>query len=124
MEDGVFSLTSVKSERLPKLEQLPVTPTESYTQDFVGIISFLPNNPMSTVMIVASVHQTHLSGGTYSDMPTLSVNRLLPKNSKVLELVRAGRLEELRAMIDSGNASLGDRDQDGRSLLHVSADVM
>ncbi|KAK0652665.1 hypothetical protein B0T16DRAFT_490474 [Cercophora newfieldiana] len=123
IDEGLLMLTSLKRSRLPMTTN---SGTSSFThfeaagREFRGTVSFFPTNPLSSLMIIASVHQEEVRGGTYCETPRLCVNRLLPSDSRVFNLVREGRLEELQAMVSRGEASLRDRDVQGMSLLHYA----
>ena len=123
IDEGLLMLTSLRRSRLPMTTNAE---TSSYThfraagQEFRGTVSFFPASPLSSLMIIASVHQEEVRGGTYCETPRLCVNRLLPSDARVFHLVREGKLEELQAMISRGEASLRDRDVQGMSLLHYA----
>jgi len=68
----------------------------------------------------AVTHQRHDRRGTYSAIPTLSINNILPFGSLVFTLVEQGRMTEFLEMLRSGKASLRDHDEYGASLLFVS----
>ena len=50
----------------------------------------------------------------------LNTYRMVPEGSDAMRYIKHGNLEKLKAVIDSGEATLWDTAPDGWSLLHVS----
>ncbi|KAK9416829.1 putative Ankyrin [Seiridium unicorne] len=86
-------------------------------EDFVAQFLFRPQD--SPFMLAISVTQRQLQYGAESRIPVLSINNVLPENSLVFQLAKAGRLADLKALIAEGKASLRDHDPNGWSLLHL-----
>lgn len=70
-------------------------------------------------MIVATAVQEQRRHGGISSISSLSVNRVIPSNSRVFDVIEAGDLDEFRGMLASGETSLRDHDEYGGSLLLV-----
>lgn len=121
INEGLLMLSSVKRHRMTGPESSSWAHFEVAGEEFLGTVTFFPANPLSSFMVIASVHQEELRGRTYSETPRLCVNRVLPCDAPVFKTVQGGRVEELQALISEGKASLRDRDVNGLSLLHVSA---
>jgi hypothetical protein len=120
IQEGYLTITSVKRTRLLSPETHSCERFKVAGQEFLGTLCFFPTSPMSSFMVIASVYQSEVRGGTFSDIPRLSVSRLLPTCSTVFQLARDGQVEELQSLILQKKASLSDRDINGHSLLHVS----
>ena len=89
-------------------------------EEFSGTITFLPLAKSGrTRMLQVSMRQDELMDVFLSTIPSLSVNRIIPSDSLVFNVVEEGRLMELRQLLGNGTASLRDHDEDGRSLLFV-----
>jgi hypothetical protein len=90
-------------------------------KDCVTTAAFLLNNKRNSYMIIASEYSTqYLKRQGVLSMSYLSVNPVLPTSSRVFQVVKHGSVQELREMIQGGEASLRDTDVYGCSLLHVS----
>jgi len=72
-------------------------------------------------MLIATMGLEDRRGGTFSYIPRLTVNRVLPGDALVFDLVRNGRLAEFQKLLWDGEVSLRDHDERGNSLLAVSA---
>ena len=81
--------------------------------------AFLPNNPQNP-RIAVNFRQRLLYEGSFLKKPALSISALLPHDSEVFHLIEEGDLSGLIRLLSLGEASLTDRDQMGRCLLHVS----
>ncbi|KAI0434841.1 hypothetical protein F5Y09DRAFT_337237 [Xylaria sp. FL1042] len=88
--------------------------------DRTMVITFMPYDPRKFNMIVASTLQRDYWGDATPSISRLDVNRVLPRNSPVFETVRRGHLQELREMLQNGEASLRDHDEFGANLLMYS----
>lgn len=121
INEGLLMLSSVKRHRVTGPKNSSWAHFEVAGEEFLGTVTFFPANPLSSFMVIASVHQEELRSRTYSETPRLCVNRVLPCDAPVFKAVQGGRVEELQALISEGKASLRDRDVNGLSLLHVSA---
>jgi hypothetical protein len=71
-------------------------------------------------VIVVSVSQGQLFDKSIQSIPRISINPVRPSGSLVFQVVEEGRVDSFRAMLADGQASVRDRDEDGKSLLHVS----
>ena len=67
-----------------------------------------------------SIRQTHGYGGVFLSIPHLLIHNVLPASAPVFSIVREGRLDEFKALLQEGKASLRDHDEYGGSLLFVS----
>jgi hypothetical protein len=52
--------------------------------------------------------------------PKITYQAIIPNSSEVFEIVASGNIEELIKALNSCTTSLTVRDEEGRSLLHVS----
>lgn len=59
--------------------------------------------------------------GFISSVSYLALNPVLPNEAKVFEVVERGDLQQLRQMLQDGEASLRDTNENGWSLLFVSS---
>ena len=50
----------------------------------------------------------------------ITYQAILPDDSEIFNIIASGQLQKLLASLENGTASLTDRDEEGRSLLHVS----
>ncbi len=84
------------------------------------VVTFMPYDPKKFNMIVASTLQRSIWENASPPISRLDINRVLPTGSPVFEIVRNGRLQALRVMLQNGEASLRDHDEFGANLLMVS----
>ena len=94
------------------------TPTDT-PESLEVSFAFLPNNPQNP-RIAVNFHQRLLYEGSFLKKPALSISALLPHDSEVFHLIEEGDLSGLIQLLSLREASLTDRDRDGRCLLHVS----
>lgn len=66
-----------------------------------------------------SVFQSMSSHGYTSIHPTLSFANVIPLDSRVFDVIKAGDVEMLQSMMIHRQASIRDCDPEGRSLLTV-----
>ena len=76
---------------------------------------------MQAVMFQIS-YLRHL--GTYSLHCSITLANVVPKNSRVMDIVRVGDPETLGKLFETGRASYRDTAPDGTSLLHVSLSLL
>lgn len=93
------------------------------SEDFVAKITFSPHKSASGRMFTVTTSQGVRWNGSFSPIPRLDVNRVLPDDSLVFRLVREGRLRALQNLLREGKASLKDHDELGNSLIIVSVGV-
>ena len=62
--------------------------------------------------------------GTYSLHCSVAFANVVPKNSRVMDIVRMGDPRSLGKLFETGNASYRDTAPDGTSLLHVSLSLL
>lgn len=82
-----------------------VTPTSAVRSNFQIIID-----------LASKTYQNH----TVHFPPTLTFRAMIPDDSEVFRVVERGSVKNLKKLLSSGAASLGDCDTRGRSLLNVS----
>ncbi len=70
--------------------------------------------------LVISVNRAQLVAGSFLSIPRLAVHNVVPTDSPIFELAKEGKIQDILELVGSGRASLHDRDEMGRSLLHVS----
>jgi hypothetical protein len=93
-----------------------VTKTEDTT-----VVTFMPSDYQKFRMLIATDYIARLShGGTITSISHLAVSCLKRNDSKVFQVVADGKLDELRKMLETGQATLRDYDENGWSLLFVS----
>jgi hypothetical protein len=51
---------------------------------------------------------------------TITYQAMIPNDSKVFKIAESGKVEDLIGLLKNGDASLTDRDEEGRSILNVS----
>ncbi|KAI1351276.1 hypothetical protein F5Y01DRAFT_325417 [Xylaria sp. FL0043] len=95
---------------------------EARDSDHAMVVTFMPYAPSKFNMIVASTLQRHFWGNAASSISRLDVNRVLPRDAPVFEVIRQGRLEKFREMLQNGEASLRDHDEFGANLLMYSTE--
>lgn len=84
-------------------------------------MTYIPRtNPEKYILVASECVSRALYGEAMSSISYLAVNRILPMNSKVFQVVHSGQVQELRELFKSGEASLRDHDENGGSLLFVS----
>ncbi|KAI3340872.1 hypothetical protein F4824DRAFT_516118 [Ustulina deusta] len=88
--------------------------------DHAMVVTFMPYDPKKFNMIVASTLQRSIWENASPPISRLDINRVLPTGSPVFEIVRNGRLQALRVMLQNGEASLRDHDEFGANLLMYS----
>ena len=89
-------------------------------ESYARTVRFVPKDSTRFPVISASAEIQGLLDFPISSISRLEINRVIPSDSKVFTLVSEGRLEELCEMLQQGNASLRDFDENGASLLFVS----
>ncbi|KAI9722050.1 MAG: hypothetical protein M1812_002010 [Candelaria pacifica] len=82
-------------------------------------INFVPD-ASQTNQITVFFQQKLLHDGSLLKNPILSVSAFLPDNSEVFLLIEDGNLTELTKKLSLRQASLTDRDSEGRSLLNYA----
>ncbi|KAI1278884.1 ankyrin [Xylaria sp. FL0933] len=93
---------------------------EARDSDHAMVVTFMPYDPSKFNMIVASTLQRHFWGNAAPSISRLDVNRVLPRDAPVFEVIRQGRLEKFREILQNGEASLRDHDEFGANLLMYS----
>jgi hypothetical protein len=87
-------------------------------------VTYLPRYNQQKFMIKANWHITkNWLTGKVSSISHLAINCVLPIGSAVFEVVDNGQLRELQEMLQTGQASLRDHDEEGRSLLFVRSHI-
>ncbi|KAH8673392.1 hypothetical protein BX600DRAFT_433023 [Xylariales sp. PMI_506] len=77
----------------------------------------IPTDSKRVGLIVASISQQEVFPGVSCSISQLAINPIIPSGSPVFDLVRRGNVQELRKMLQRGEASLKDHDEFGASLL-------
>ncbi|XEU95282.1 hypothetical protein FSHL1_000566 [Fusarium sambucinum] len=118
---GKVSLRVHKRKRtmLATNNQNTTTMAEGHLTDYTMSLIFVPNK-RSHHMLMASLTQRELLAGSISSISRLQVNKVLPSNSPVFHLVAQGNMQGLSQMLQNGEASLRDHDENGASLLFYS----
>lgn len=89
-------------------------------EELITKLRFVPEIGTGRMMWATTVRLEDGWDGTFSSIPRLEVNRILPSDSLVFGLIVEGELEEFHELLRKGEASLRDHDEDGNSLLYVS----
>jgi hypothetical protein len=87
-----------------------------------GSLRFIPSAGRETIMTV-EFQQYIYQKQFISTSPSLIFSRMLPNTAEIFRVVSKGDLVGLLRLLRKHEASLNDRDQDGRSLLHVSTGI-
>lgn len=89
--------------------------------DLTTTVTLISRGSQSQCMLIATDYVSRATlTGDLSSISYLAINPILPLGSKVFQVVEEGRLQELRKMLQNGEASLRDCDEGGMSLLLVS----
>ena len=95
--------------------------TERAEEAFAAKLLINPvSAPISNFEIVIDVASKRYHDRTMYLTPTLTFRAIVPDDSEVIRVVEGGSVRKLKKLLDSGQASLGDCDSMGRSLLNVS----
>ncbi|KAK4163278.1 hypothetical protein QBC43DRAFT_319825 [Cladorrhinum sp. PSN259] len=89
-------------------------------EEFVGRMIFFPHKGARS-MFTAIIKQNTTWTSSFTSIPHLQVNPILPNDSLVFQHIQEGRLDALVEMLRNGHASLRDHDERGNSLLAVAA---
>ncbi|CEI40906.1 hypothetical protein FVEN_g1467 [Fusarium venenatum] len=119
---GKMSLMIHKRKRTvsTKNERNTTGLVEGHLTDYNMSLTFLPNGNRNHHMLMATITQREILAGSVSSISQLQVNKILPLGSPVFEIVKTGRIQELRQLLQSGKASIRDHDEKGASLLFYS----
>ncbi|KAJ4329222.1 hypothetical protein N0V84_000348 [Fusarium piperis] len=98
------------------------TAEERCHTDWTMTVAYLPGQGQNRHMVLASLARQGLSANRMTCISRLQVNRLLPAESPVFQLVKQGNLQGFKEMLQQGKASLQDHDEYGASLLFYSAE--
>ncbi|KAL9623836.1 MAG: hypothetical protein Q9160_001827 [Pyrenula sp. 1 TL-2023] len=90
---------------------------KSTRETFVGNLTILLSKTQRKAKIRAFFTQRVFSRGTFAFTPILSFHAIIPNDSKVFDVIRHGDVDGLRRLLEIGNTSLTDCDEDGHSLL-------
>ena len=91
--------------------------TYDYTAEVVWTV---PTNELGSAQIRFFLSQNVAPERSILMTPMISVKPMRPKDSKIFKIAAFGTLDALIDMVLAGEASLADRDEDGRSLINVS----
>ena len=105
---------------LPDIEEQD---TESFDEEFAAKVLVTPTSAsLSSYQIVIDFASRINQNRTICFTPTLTIRAMVPSDSEVFRVVKGGSVRKLKKLLQSGAASLGDCDPDGRSLLNVGLD--
>jgi Tc5 transposase DNA-binding domain len=90
--------------------------TYDYTAEVVWTV---PANELGSAQIRFFLSQNITRERSILMTPMISVRPIRPKDSKIFQIAAFGTAEALVDMILAGEASLADRDEEGRSLINV-----
>lgn len=91
----------------------------NFPETLEASFSFLPKN-FQNPLIAVKILQTNSYEGSFLKKPALSISALLPPDAESFRLIKEGDLNGLIRLLSLREASLTDRDLEGRSLLSVS----
>jgi len=114
---GKFNLSTYALSVIPSAIQVESDDgevTEIYSRRF----SYLPVN-MKLMMCASFGGQLSFNGVLHMLPPMLSFHAIIPGSSPIFAAIRQGDLEHLHKLLQDGQASLTDCDEDGRPLLQV-----
>ncbi|OTA60082.1 ankyrin [Hypoxylon sp. EC38] len=120
MKIGTLALMFDHRKWSPRADDSSHDATDETYSDYTITSTFFPDDPRRFHMLVASTFQHEIRRGAVSSISRLAVNRVLPIDSRVFEVVKDGDLHELQRMLQNGEASLRDHDEHGASLLLYS----
>lgn len=84
-------------------------------------VTFTPYGKKNPYTLIASEYNfKNWATRSFKSISFLAVNPVLPKTSRVFQVVEKGDLQGLQEMLQKGKASLRDTDENGLSLLFVS----
>jgi hypothetical protein len=84
------------------------------------VVLNLPGSEFGSAQIQFSLSQNADQYRSISMTPMISVRSMRPSDSIIFEIAAHGTAEDLIDMVLAGEASLVDRDGEGRSLINVS----
>ena len=93
--------------------------SDAHTHDFTAKLVVELSTKKSRLVI--SVNQAQFAAGSFLSIPRLAVHNAVSKYSPIFQLARQGEVEDILDLVGNGQASFHDRDEEGRSVLHVSA---
>ncbi|KAK3342067.1 hypothetical protein B0T25DRAFT_511599 [Lasiosphaeria hispida] len=96
------------------------SPSQGNTQETTAKV--LLQFPGKKSSLVISLNQAWLDAGSFLSIPRLAVHNVVPKDSPIFKLAADGNIQEILALVRTGQASLHDHDENGWSLLHHSAE--
>ena len=76
--------------------------------------------PTKRLRLVILVNRAQSAAGSFLSIPRLAVHNVVPIDSPIFQLAKAGKTQDILELVRNGTASLHDRDERGWSLLHVS----
>ncbi|KAF2251513.1 ankyrin [Trematosphaeria pertusa] len=120
LDSGTLTVATNKRRRRHDGQQRDVTTDRSGASGREFFVEILFKPKTSQAMLAVSVSQGQLLRGSFSSIPRLSVNNVLPVGSLVFKLAENGRIEDLVSLVAAGKASLRDHDTEGQSLLHYA----
>ena len=91
-----------------------------YSEALVAKFIVTPTSAqLSNLQIIIDIASREHQNRAIYFTPTLTIRNMIPDDSKVFRVVKKGSVKKLNRLLNSGAASLGDRDSRGRSLLNV-----
>lgn len=95
--------------------------TDGLPMECLSTVTFTPYGQKNPYTLIASEYTLkNWVTGNFKSISFLAVNPVLPETSRVFQVVEKGDLQGLREMLQKGEASLRDTDENGLSLLFVS----
>lgn len=126
----VFSLTfdgaridilSIKTSSAPLTKSHYLTESNQEPGTWSTTVSYTPNTTTDSKKQIILRYEHQLDFVSASIGPTILTYRNVRSNSsKVFKIAQTGFVDDLRRLLDSGEASTTDCDEQGRSLLGVS----
>ena len=115
---GIMHATFLTRSTNRGMHDADIDSASSMEGPFSGRIALVPERtgtPLSCIIF----NFASITGSTNLSM-NLTYYPMIPNSSRIFEIVNAGDLQGLIEALENGDASLNDRDEQGRSLLNVS----
>lgn len=114
---GGVNLTfwNISHASLPKISDQDTTESASVDETFGAKVAIVPNQTVESPLRVVVDFTPHLNPSA-----TITYHAFIPNDSEIFEIVKYGQVKDLIKFLDNRSASLTNRDEEGRSLLHVS----
>jgi hypothetical protein len=114
---GIVTISTQKRRYHIEEQRMPRVP--DFTESSITKVKYVPHSRAGS-MFTTVFEQLVTSTQAFNLFPQLQVNQIRPKDSLVFQLVKEGRLDDFKEVLNRREASLRDHDDLGNSLLAVS----